>query len=219
MLLLIVNCRTDVKPMSARKTEAHVIESKQSSGGDDIIPRIAEYADFESTSSVRVSPDLSDSLMIVSPQVDSMSIKKEITGPKYKNRVIRKKVSDEDEYRWISEKPKTREEAYQWAYKAYKLSLQEEELLACRFIDRALELYENGSLWTEKAKHAYNAGNYEKTIIYCDASLRRNDHWDSEDRKRARMFKYKACDQLAQKYPSTLTEEAAAKAFEEMANE
>ncbi len=221
VLLFLMNCKTDVKTTSSgQKSNDSVDDKKSQSIISDIIPRITEYADYESAASERIRPGLSDTMINNSSNVDMISIKKKNRGSKINQREnIRKKTETANNYRWISEKPTNREEAYKWAYSAYKLSLVEEQAIASEFIDRALELYENGSLWTEKAKHSYNAGEYEKTIIYCDASLRRNDHWNSEDRKLARLLKYKACDTLALKYPSKLAEKAASKAFVEFSNE
>jgi|LFRM01.2.fsa_nt_gb hypothetical protein len=219
IISILLNCRTDIKP---EKNDSFVLESRQSSGNSDIIPRISEYADYESIVSNQVDSFISDTLsdtMIINTQ-RTVSDLRGHSSPKISKKSNNNKNSiAENDYIWISEKPKTRQEAYQWAYKAYKMSLSEDSLLASRYIDRALDLYENGSLWTEKAKHALNAGNYEKAIMYCDASLRRHDHWDTEDRKRARLIKYRACEELYDMYPSELTRKAASKAFEEFANE
>ena len=219
IISILLTCRTDIKP---EKNDSFVLESRQSSGNAISFHVYQNMQIMNLLFLIKLIHFISDTLsdtMIINTQ-RTVSDLRGHSSPKISKKSNNNKNSiAENDYIWISEKPKTRQEAYQWAYKAYKMSLSEDSLLASRYIDRALDLYENGSLWTEKAKHALNAGNYEKAIMYCDASLRRHDHWDTEDRKRARLIKYRACEELYDMYPSELTRKAASKAFEEFANE
>ena len=67
IISILLNCRTDIKP---EKNDSFV-ESRQSSGNSDIIPRISEYADYESIVSNQVDSFISDTLsdtMIINTQ-------------------------------------------------------------------------------------------------------------------------------------------------------
>lgn len=220
LMLLLVYCNNSKQTCKIEPDSIPFVSS-------NIIPESGVYQDYESnvethkinldTTNYNIDADTfarKESVPYISNN-KTASVEKRSDKPvrKYQNK---NEGKEKDEYKWISDSPKTRQEAYEWAYIAYKAALSEQEPLSGSYINRALELWENGSLWTEKAKRAMDSGLYEKAIMYCDASIRRNDHWNPDDKKLSQVYKYQASEFLYNKYPSKFTNRAAVKAFKDI---
>lgn len=223
VMLLLVQCNNSKQTCKIEPDSIPFVSS-------NIIPESGVYQDYESSGeNHRINPEKTNNNIdtdtffkkesvpyisnIKNTSVENRSNKPVKPVRKYQNK---NKGKEEDDYKWISDSPKTRQEAYEWAYKAYKAALSEQEPLSGSYINRALELWENGSLWTEKAKRAMDSGLYEKAIMYCDASIRRNDHWNPDDKRMSQVYKYQASEFLYNKYPSKFTNRAAVKAFKDI---
>ena len=66
----------------------------------------------------------------------------------------------------------------------------------------ALQIYENGSLFTLCSLILLKKENYSAAVISADRSLIQNDHWDETDLKTAYRVKAEALKELNKKYPS-----------------
>ena len=69
--------------------------------------------------------------------------------------------------------------------------------------NKALRLYENGSLFTLKAEILMKITRYAQAGMAAERSIARNDHWNREDRFEAFRIRYKAYKELYRMYPSS----------------
>lgn len=71
------------------------------------------------------------------------------------------------------------------------------------YCKRAITLYENGSLFTIKARILFAMGRFSEACQAAECSIARHDHWDVTDRITAGKVRLDAYKALYDKYPST----------------
>ncbi|NLD99049.1 MAG: hypothetical protein GX640_04180 [Fibrobacter sp.] len=191
----------------------------------DTVPYPVAYSDYtpDTVRSFEKLPDTltkshSDNARVISIKPDKADKVQTVHLTKKQTRDIpeQEKRSDEDSLFWLYGHPKNIEEAKRWAFTAWQKALSEQsDKIAYTYIDRGLKLSENGSLWTAKAYYAFRLGYPEKAIAYCNESIKRADHWETNDLLKAKNIKYVAAAYLYKKYPSTKAKLASEEAFKE----
>jgi hypothetical protein len=71
------------------------------------------------------------------------------------------------------------------------------------YINKAIEAFENGSLFRVKAQALYNLKFYSDARIACDICLSRDDYWEAIDIKKALKLKCDCFRKIYEQFPST----------------
>jgi len=216
VMLLTLNTCGKKRPFTETISRPSIVK-KEVKKVDSVIPPVAKPGKVE-----EIVPKETPEAVKVPAAVPEMNLKARTKGAKVRAAGDHKKIvlpTEEEEglTRCFSLKGNavTGEEAFfcsqaHWQRSRELMTVDMDS--AYIYCNRALTLYENGSLFTLKAQILYAEKRYSEAVLAAECSIARHDHWEPVDRPAAAKVRVDAYTDLDKKYPSIAAKESIRKA-------